>query len=113
MADEVTYTSVKKIKWSWVASAGGTMAEETSASFDGAVLSLVTVPGAPTPDANYDITVTDVDGNDVLAGQGANRHETNTEQVVASLGAVSKSKLTLNVSAAGTSTQGDVYLNIR
>src|SRR3990167_1003625 len=47
----------------------------------GELLALETNPGSPAPTANYDITITDEDGLDVLHGVGANRHTTDTEKV--------------------------------
>lgn len=45
----------------------------------GRLVALETNPGSTAPQANYDITITDVDGLDVLQGVGANRHTSNTE----------------------------------
>jgi hypothetical protein len=42
---------------------------------------MITDPGATAPTDDYDITLVDEDGIDALAGAGANRDTTNTEQV--------------------------------
>jgi len=47
----------------------------------GYLLALETNPGATAPTANYDITLVDADGHDVLEGVGANRHTSTTEKV--------------------------------
>ena len=118
---EETLGTVKKIKWVWVSAADGTVGAAlvgttTSEAYSGECLRLITVPatGADQPDDNYDITILDEDGVDVLIGAGANRDELNTEQVIASsLGAVANDKLKLTVSAAGAGLGGTVYLYIR
>ncbi len=120
MAGTVTITeeaiySVRKIKFAWVA-AGGSADGTTTLPFTGAIERLVTVPSTAgtQPDDNYDVVVNDEDGNDVLMGAGANRDETNTEQVLASsLGVVTNDKLTLAVTNAGATNAGTVYLYIR
>jgi len=112
---EETFGTIKKIKFAWTSTAGGAASDTTVNAYSGKILGLATVPGAapdaPTPD--YDITVTDEDGMDVLMGGGANRHTTNTEYVLStSLGAVANDKLTINVAAAGAAKKGVAYLYI-
>lgn len=113
---ETVHTSVKKIVFAWTSdSATGAVSGATTRAYDGEIIGLTTVPsGAAAPDDNYDITVTDVGGHDVLLGAGANRDTANTEHVArASLAGVAGSALTLNVSNAGNSKQGSVILYIR
>ena len=47
----------------------------------GLIRALATNPGATAPQSNYDITLPDGDGIDILQGVGANRHTTNSERV--------------------------------
>lgn len=111
---EVTGGSVKRIKAAWTSDdTTGAVSGTTSNYYDGACLMLVTNPGATAPTDDYDIVITDAEGNDILAGAGANRDTANTEYVVASMGAVCKSKLTFAVSNAGNSKIGDIWLYIR
>jgi hypothetical protein len=116
-AVETTFSSVKKIVWSWTSGTGaegGTASGTTTAPFDGEILALITDPGATAPTDNYDVTVTDADGHDVLLGAGADRDTVNTEYVAkASLGAVAASKLTLNITNAGDAKVGVVVLYVR
>lgn len=49
--------------------------------FEGRLVKLVTNPGATAPTDNYDITLVDAEGLDVLQGVGANRDTANTEAV--------------------------------
>lgn len=114
---ETTAFAVKKIVWAWTsgtAGEAGTVTSTTTASFTGKVIGLTTDPGSTAPTDDYDITITDSAGHDVLLGAGANRDTANTESVAeASLGAVAGSQLTLNITNAGTSKVGEVILWIR
>lgn len=119
---EITYPTVKKVTWAWTAGSAAAPAQDgactsaTTYAYDGAILGLTTIPGTggDAPDPNYDITITDAAGHDVLLGAGANRHTSNTEHVAqTSLAGVASSKLTLNVSNAGSLNTGVVILYIR
>lgn len=120
--EEVTITetvtgSVKKIKFAWTTGSGGeSPAVATTYAYSGQVMQLTTVPsgGGTAPTDNYDVTLLDSDGVDVLAGGGADRDTANTETVRASsLGMVAGSPLTLNVASGGNSKQGTAYVYIR
>jgi len=111
---ESTHRPVKRVKFSWTSSAGGAADATTSNTYNGEVISFVTDPGATAPTASYDITITDADSVDVLAGAGANRHTSNTEYVLqASLGGCVDSTLTLAVTNAGNAKDGAAYVYIR
>lgn len=113
---ETTHTVVKKIKFAWTSASDGTASGSTTRAYDGKIELLTTVPAAAgsAPTDNYDITVTDSDSVDVLAGGGQNRDTANTEQVIASsLGAVAGSVLTLNITNAGDSKSGVCYVYVR
>jgi len=49
--------------------------------FSGRIVALETNPGTPAPTANYDLTLTNENGYDVLQALGANRHTSTTERV--------------------------------
>ena len=49
----------------------------------GRLLQIATDPGSTAPQANYDITVTEAGGADLLLGVGANRHTSSSEVAVA------------------------------
>jgi len=115
---EEIYSTIKKIKFSWTSGDGaeaGTASGQTSEAYSGKILGLATDPdGTAIPTDNYNITVTDEDGMDVLMGGGANRDTAVTEYVLStSLGAVANDKLTINISGAGTNKKGIAYLYIR
>ena len=106
--------SVKLIKWAWTSATGGAVSQVTTNVYDGKLITLVTDPGATAPTADYDVTITDDNSQDVLVGAGIDRHTTTTELVgEASLGAVAGSTLTLVIANAGDEKTGTVYLYIR
>lgn len=120
MADQIvtitekTVGSVKVIKWAWKSATGGGVSSETTATFDGKIITLVTNPGSAAPDPNYDVTILDEFSEDVLVGAGMNRHTSTTELVnQATLGAVAGHKLTLTITGANDEKEGIVYLYIR
>jgi hypothetical protein len=111
----VSVGTVKKVSFAWTSSAGGAADATTTAVIDGKLLGFATVPDAvAAPTDNYDITITDAQGLDVLLGQGANRDTANTEYVDgASIAAVASSVLTLGVTNAGNAKEGTAVLWIR
>lgn len=113
--EEVRFGSVRMIVWTWTSTAGGIADGATTYSYDGELVMLATDPsGAAAPTDDYDLTITDSRGLDVLTGSGANRDAADTEYVRrTSLGAVAVSTLTLNISNAGAAKSGVVVLLLR
>jgi len=110
---EETHGTLKKVHFSWTSSAGGAADGSTTKAYNGVLVRAVFVPGATTPSDLYDVVLNDADGYDVLAGQGADRSSAAAETVVASMGAVANDKLTLGVTNAGDTKNGEVILYIR
>ena len=113
---EETFGPIKKITWTWTSDASGDVdGTLTVSAYNGVLERLVTVPdGDAAPTDNYDVTILDEDGVDVLMGGGADRDTANTEQVGASsLGVVANDRLELVVANAGNATSGTVYLYLR
>ena len=112
---ESVHTSVKKIKWAWTSTAGGAADQITAAPYYGEVLALMTIPAAAgnAPTDNYDITITDVEGYDVMQGAGANRDTANTETAVPATKSVAHGTVTLNITNAGDAKSGTAILYIR
>lgn len=115
---ETTHTSVKRVKFAWTSSAGGAADATTTGFYTGQILAIATDPdGTDVPTANYDVAINDDDGVDVLNGAGANKSDSLTETISASLGVslgyVVSSKLTLAVTNAGNAKKGVVYVFIR
>jgi len=69
---------VVAITFAWTSSTLGNVTVALPA-FHGRLARVVTNPGTTAPTANYDVVLTDVDGVDLLAAKGANRHASNTE----------------------------------
>ena len=111
---EETYGTVKKVKFAWTSSADTGAADATTTNaYSGLVIMAVFVPGVTTPTDNYDVTVADADGYDILAAQGANLSNAATVTKTASMGGVANDKLTLAVTNAGNSKNGTVVVYIR
>lgn len=112
---ENTHTSVKQVYIAWTSAADGTASGSTTNYYDGDLIGFATDPdGTSAPTDNYDITLTDGNGFDVLIGGGLNRDTADTEYVAGtSLGAVSSSKLTFSVANAGDTKKGVAVVWIR
>lgn len=119
-AGTVTDSSASKqgyrmLTFEWVSSTDTGLVSGTSRyRYTGNILGVCTVPGASglAPSVDYDITLTDNNDVDVANGQLANRHTSSTQWVFASLGIVVNSTITLNVTNAGNSKGGTVYVFI-
>ena len=71
----------------WTADTDGSYTNYTTLwNVDGYIFMVVTDPGATAPTDNYDITLLDSDGVDVMGGELANRDTANTEQAVPKIG---------------------------
>lgn len=116
-------SNIHKLTMTWTSTAGGA-ASDTTRKIVGELLRAVTVPtDGPTDD--YDITITDESGANVLTPCKktlADRDTTNTEEVNFMLlnndgtalsmarGPIVCDKLTIAVAAAGASKSGVLYL---
>ena len=69
---------------------GGATAEATSAAINGVVIAVETDPGTTAPTANYDLTITNPRGVDIMGGALSNRSATATEIVPPTLGYASE-----------------------
>lgn len=119
-AGAITFTEerdgpVQLIVFAWTSDASGNVnGLPTSLQYNGAVISCVTVPagGGNAPTA-YTLSILDTNGVDVLAQAGTARSTTAQQTLLAPLGAVVNSTLSLNVASAGASKQGTVSLFLR
>jgi len=74
---------VMLITVAWTADAAGAVTSTVlTPEIDGYVFLAVTNPGAVSPTDNYDVTLTDTDGVDVMGGTLANRDAVNSEAAV-------------------------------
>lgn len=110
---------VDVMTFDWTADTDGSVT--STASDDAArgyVFLVITDPGSPAPTDNYDITLTDSYGVDVVGGVLADRDTANSEQVAPSVGSVYGSRfvhgeLTLNISNNSVNgAQGKVIIYI-
>lgn len=81
---------------------GSVPATETDQAIYGQILGVTTIPGTTQPTDDWDLTLKDSDGVDVLGGQGADRDTANPEQAVPIHGSLYApravaSKLTLGI----------------
>lgn len=114
---EVTHTSVKCIAFDWLSSAAGAADQATANVYDGVLERVEFIPdgGGTQPTDQYDVTLTDANSVDVLAGLGANLSNAAavTKTHANGLTAVAGSKLTLNVTNAGNAKGGVVIVYLR
>ena len=72
-----SFGNIERIEIPWTSNASGAFTE--SIPLHCVILRVVTDPGSTAPTDNYDVTLVDEFGLDLLAGQGANRDTTTTE----------------------------------
>jgi len=122
--DNPAFNGVEKIKWVWTSLADGTVIASTTVGlnptttkkYSGKIERLVTIPGAVAlaPSDNYNVTILDEDGVDVLMGGGLLRDTANTEQVLGtSLGICQYTTLSLRIASAGDSKGGTVIIYLK
>ena len=102
------------ITWAFTTDADGD-ASEQSETPNGRIDHIVTNPdNTDTPTANWDLTIKDEDGVDVLGGNGADRDAGGTKvsesAVPSSSGFAVASKLTFTVANGGNTKKGTVKL---
>jgi hypothetical protein len=132
MAGTVTTTSsnagpgdvIKKFTISWTSHTDGTATGNVD-GFNGVIMRVVTNPGSAAPTDNWDVTLTDEDGLDLLAAQGTDQDTANSEQFCPGLAitdgtntgvvpiAVNSSTLALSVSGAGSAKTGTIVIYYR
>jgi hypothetical protein len=129
MAGSLSITSpqiprdVKSLSLAWTSDASGAVNGIPTPHISGEILRVVFAPGAGgvQPTDNYDVTLLDGDGFDILQGLGANRDNVNKEQLVPLVGdgtttnqrTFVNSPLELQVANAGDSKQGSVTIYYR
>ena len=78
----------------------------------GAIVRMATNPGSTAPTDNYDITLVDPDAIDLLAGEGANRDTSTSEQVFPTDTPFHYGDVTFTVANAGDTKDGVCVLYI-
>lgn len=113
---EITHRTVKFIKFTFVGNVTSTETGRTTNYYDGKLLHVITSPNAAkVPTANWDLTIKDTNGIDVMAGNGLNRSSGSTQHKLSStMGAVAGSRLRFIIAnTGGTTGGGSVYVYIR
>lgn len=110
----------------WTSATGGTVTAAIASVYSAALTSgkyypaptkikgfvarVVTNPGATTPSSNYDITLTDVDGVDIMNGTLLDRSATLSEEVKVSPSPYLNSETTLTITNAGDAKNGTITI---
>lgn len=118
-------SDIVKHTFDWLSDGAGAATLPSGLPVTGQIQRVVFVPSASAvPTTLYDVTMTDENGIDVLAGQGANLSETTASSVcpgtalkdgttVGVVPTVVDGILTLNVTNAGAAKAGKVILYVR
>lgn len=119
-------SDVVKHTFPWVSDGSGNAVVASGLPVSGEIQRVVFIPssGGTAPTALYDVTLTDSDGVDVLAGQGANLAASGNTHVcpgvplkdgttTSVVPVVVDSILTLNVTNAGAAKAGTVVVYVR
>ena len=108
--------AIRKIKWDWTCTDLGAVDSTTTKAYSGRVVRCVLASdaGGTTPTDEYDVTILDADGYDVIHGAGADVTSAATVQVTdaTKLMWVKASKLQLKIANAGDAKGGIVILYI-
>ncbi len=73
---------------------------------EGAIVRVVTNPGATAPTADYDITFVDANGVDIMSGTLADRHTSTSEQVIPATPPFHTPSFTFTLANAGDTKDG-------
>ena len=113
-AIETRHRTVSEIVFSWLAdSSGDGTATATTFYYSGELVKVVCIPGGTTPSDLYDITLTDADSIDLLAGQGTDCPNGNSLVITGGFIPVTESTISLTVANAGNVKNGSVQIYIR
>ncbi len=112
---------VTVVTFSWTGdSSNGSVPATASGNLNGFVFMIVTDPGTPSPTDDYDITLVDGDGEDILGAGGENRDTANTESLRPEIGGTAVDSrfvdggLTLNLSNNSVNSAiGEVKIYVR
>jgi hypothetical protein len=103
-----------KVKFTLLSTTAGSDSEVTTEQFNDMLMRVIITPdgGGTAPSAAWDVTVTDSDGGDVLAGLGANLSETAVTYKSSNdgLGCVKSSALTCSATNMGEGKGATVTL---
>lgn len=104
---------VKGIKFVWVSPDGSDLSQATENNYEGKVQGAQIVPGTEgaQPADSFDVKILEVNGGDILLGQGLNcDNTTETNITPLNCGAAPGGKLTIHVMNTGSAGAGTGYL---
>jgi hypothetical protein len=114
---EKTRGALKEVRWVWVSATSGAADLVTTNKYTGTIVAAYQIPdgGGTQPTAAYDVTITNADSVDVLAGLGADLSQSamTTKTYKDGLGSMVDSTLTLNVTNAGDAKGGKTIIYIQ
>jgi len=109
---EGKWQPITKITWAFETDEDGDASEETATAMHGALVRIVTEPDdEDTPTTNWDLTITDEHGLDLLGGAGLNRDAGDTgatEEIIVTDARAISDKLTFVVANGGDTKKGVV-----
>lgn len=104
---------ITKYSVAWICDAAGVVSTNTFTVKRGHIHAIKYFPGTPAPTDLYDMVITDSDGADILAGNGADLSATLAKKTTPSpLPFIEEGNLTLGITNAGNAKQGTVNLFI-
>lgn len=116
ITEEATRKGISKISFAFTAAADGTATGETEGKYTGLISYVISDPdGSTAPTADWDFDIQDEDNYDLLNDAGEDRSATLTEFLQYAsdgLGTAFDTKLTLEVSGAGSGGKGVVTVFI-
>lgn len=106
--------SVKQVVFSWLSDASGDgTATATTYSYSGELMKVVCVPSATTPDDLYDVTLSDDNDLDLLAGQGVDCPNGANLVITGGMLPITNSVISLTIAGGGNAKIGTVYIWLR
>jgi hypothetical protein len=109
---------ITKYSIAWTADGSGNVNGNPMSLRRGRIWQVKFAPGTPAPSANYNVTLPDADGVDLLAGKGATLSATQATIAQPSLSNIApvfveaQAAINLTVTAAGANAQGRVDIFI-
>lgn len=108
---EMNLYALKKIGFAFTSATTGAADATTTQRYTGHIVVVQIVPGATTPSDQFDVTLVNGDGVDVLYGDGADCGNAATTVIMPNAPLVADT-LTLGVTNAGNAKNGAVFVYI-
>jgi len=113
-AVETRHRTVTEIIFSWLSHTDGVAtATATTYPYSGEIIKVVCIPGATTPSDLYDVTLSDADSIDLLAGQGVDCPNGSSLVITGGMIPVVESTISLTIAGGGSAKNGTVHVYLR